>query len=67
MKLKTHKMTAKKIRVTRSKTHKKFMTKHNGQDHFNAREPGKTTRHKRRDMSISKPFLESVKRQLPYS
>ncbi|MFA6410275.1 MAG: 50S ribosomal protein L35 [Candidatus Buchananbacteria bacterium] len=69
MKLKTHQTTSKKVRVTKGKgrKNKKYMTKHTGQDHFNARETGKTTRHKRKDSEISKADLRNVKRLLPYS
>ncbi|MFA5022394.1 MAG: 50S ribosomal protein L35 [Patescibacteria group bacterium] len=66
MKLKTHQATAKKVKVTKGKK-KKFITRHAGQDHFNARESGKVTRHKRRDTEISKADLRNIKRLLPYS
>lgn len=66
MKLKTHKTTAKKIKITHGKK-KKFLTKHAGQDHFNARESGRITRHKRRGAEVSKSDLKNIKRLLPYS
>jgi len=66
MKLKTHKTTAKKVKVTKGKK-KKYLTKHAGQDHFNARESGKITRHKRRKTNVSKADLKNIKRLLPYS
>jgi ribosomal protein L35 len=66
MKLKTHKTTAKKIKVTKGKKKKKYLTKHAGQDHFNARESGKVTRNKRGRKAISKADQKNIKRQLPY-
>lgn len=51
MKVKTHKATAKRFRVTAKG---KFMKRTAGQDHFNSREPGKVTRAKRRDTEIAK-------------
>jgi len=67
MKLKTHKMTAKKVKVTKGKKKKKFLTKHAGQDHFNARETGKVGRRKRRKKPVAKANQKNIKRQLPYS
>jgi len=69
MKLKTHKTTAKKIKVTNSKKKKnnKFITKSSGQDHFNARETGKIGRNKRKDKTVAKTNIKNIKRQLPYS
>lgn len=67
MKLKTHQSTAKKIKITQGKKKKKFLTKHAGQDHFNARESGKITRHKRRNMPVAKANQKIIKRLLPYS
>jgi len=67
MKLKTHKTTAKKVKVTYGKKGLKFSTKHAGQNHFNARESGKTTRHKRRGRVIAKADQRNIRRLLPYS
>ena len=69
MKLKTHKTTAKKIRITRTKKKKnrKLMTKTAGQNHFNARESGNVTRNKRRGQVVAKADLRNISRQLPYS
>jgi len=67
MKLKTHKATAKKIKITGSKKNKKFMTKHAGQNHFNARESGNTTRHKRKNVSVAKMDAKNIRLLLPYS
>ena len=67
MKLKTHKTTAKKIKVTGSKKKKKFMTKHAGQDHFNARESGKVGRRKKRNKPAAKSDTRNIKLAIPYS
>jgi ribosomal protein L35 len=67
MKLKTHKATAKKVKVTKSKKKKKYMTRHAGHDHFNARETGKVGRRKRRDKAVSKVDRKNISRLLPYS
>ena len=67
MKLKTHKTTAKKVKVTNGKHVKKLMTKRAGQDHFNARETGNTTRNKRRMTLVSKEDRKTIKRLIPYS
>ena len=67
MKLKTHKTTAKKVKVTNGKRIKKFMTRHAGQDHFNARESGNATRHKRKDTNVAKADIRNIKKSLPYS
>ncbi len=66
MKLKTHKTTAKKIKMTHSKRNKKFLTKKSGQDHFNARESGEITRNKRRRVTTTKANIKNIKRSLPY-
>ncbi len=66
-KLKTHKTTAKKVKVSGGKKSQKLITKHAGQDHFNARESGRVTRHKRRNTEVSKSLEKNIKRQLPYS
>jgi ribosomal protein L35 len=67
MKLKNHKAASKKIRVTKSKRHKKLLTKKAGQDHFNARESGKVTRTKRRKVGVAKSDQRNIKRLLPYN
>ena len=68
MKLKTHKTTAKKIKVTNSKKrkNKKFLTIHAGRDHFNARESGNTTRNKRRPKGIADADYRNIDRLIPY-
>ena len=67
MKLKTHKATAKKIKVTKGKRKKKYMARHAGQDHFNARETGKVGRRKKRSEAVSQAHERTIKRLLPYS
>jgi len=68
MKLKTHKTTAKKVKVTKTKKKKnKLLTKHAGQNHFNARESGKVGRRKKRDKSVAKSDEKNIRRQIPYS
>lgn len=50
-KQKTNKRIAKTFWVTGSG---KLMRRKAGQDHFNARESGKTTKNKRRDLAVAK-------------
>ena len=57
-KLKTNKTVAKRFRVTKSG---KVMKRYCGQDHFNARNPGKITRKKKRDTQMSKAFSKTIK------
>jgi ribosomal protein L35 len=56
-KLKTHKASSKRYKKTKTG---KFMKKVAGQDHFNAREPGKVTRAKR----LQKQSTATVRRSL---
>jgi len=62
-KLKTHKTTSKRIRVTKNK---KLMQRTAGQDHFNSREPSKVTRNKRRDKKVAKVNEKNIRTLLPY-
>ncbi len=62
-KLKTHKTTNKRIRVSKSK---KLLQRTAGQDHFNSREPGKVTRNKRRDKKVAKVNEKNIRTLLPY-
>ncbi|MFZ6015344.1 MAG: bL35 family ribosomal protein [Patescibacteria group bacterium] len=57
-KIKTRKTVSKRIRVTKKG---KVLKRAGGQDHFNSRESGKTTRNKRRDKKVSKAFTKSMK------
>jgi large subunit ribosomal protein L35 len=58
MKIKTHKATVKRLKVTKSG---KVMKRYAGQDHFNSRDSGKITRKKRRDHALSESFTKTVK------
>jgi len=64
MKLKTHKATAKRVKISKSG---KMIKKTSGQDHFNSRETGKVTRNKRRRHQVSKSDLSNLRKQLPYN
>ncbi|MFA5420769.1 MAG: 50S ribosomal protein L35 [Patescibacteria group bacterium] len=62
-KIKTHKATSKRF----SKTGKgNVQHRKGGQDHFNSRESGNTTRQKRRDISLTKTLEKTVKNLTPY-
>ncbi len=63
-KLKTHKATAKRITITKTK---KIKQRKAGQGHFNARESGNTVRQKRRDINTSKTSVKTIKNLLPYN
>lgn len=63
-KLKTHKATAKRIKITKSG---KIIKRKAGQDHFNARESGKVTRNKRKKIELEKTHIHRIKEALPYS
>jgi large subunit ribosomal protein L35 len=63
-KIKTRKAIAKRFVVTKKK---KVIKRTGGQDHFNARESGKTKRNKRRDTQIGKADQKNIKRFLPYA
>lgn len=67
MKLKTHKATAKRIKLTKGKKKRKILSKKSGQDHFNARESGRVTRNKRRRKAIAKADARNIRRQIPYA
>lgn len=64
MSLKTHKATAKRVRITKRG---KILKKRSGQNHFNARESGNTTRNKRRLVSFGKTEEKTIKQLLPYN
>lgn len=63
MKQKTHKALSKRITITKTG---KLMKRYCGQDHFNTRDPGKITRKKRRDTSMSRAHVKAVKSLMPY-
>ena len=62
-KIKTHKATSKKFTRTAKD---KVMHRKGGQDHFNSRESGNTTRKKRRDLKLTKTLTKTVKTLTPY-
>lgn len=63
-KIKTHKATAKRFKITGQK---KLKRRKSGQDHFNARESGNITRRKRRDIKADKTDIKTIKKLIPYS
>lgn len=63
MKPKTKKAFSKRIKVTKNG---KLLKRQGGQDHFNAREGGATTRKKRRDDNMSESYRRSLKAVLPH-
>jgi ribosomal protein L35 len=63
-KAKTIKCVAKRIKITKNK---KLLKKTSGQDHFNSREPGKVTRQKRKDRTISNSYKSNIWKFLPNS
>jgi large subunit ribosomal protein L35 len=63
-KLKTHKATVKRFKVTGSQ---KLQQRKGGQDHFNSRERGKTTRQKRNDIAVTKTLTKTIKTLTPYA
>ncbi|MCK4553499.1 50S ribosomal protein L35 [Candidatus Parcubacteria bacterium] len=63
-KIKTHKATAKRFTITKTK---KIKRRKAGQGHFNARESGTITRRKRRDVNAHKSNVKTIKRLIPYN
>jgi large subunit ribosomal protein L35 len=63
-KIKTNKAVAKRFKPTKTG---KILKRKAGQDHFNSRERGKTTRGKRRDISLSETHVKNLKELIPYS
>jgi large subunit ribosomal protein L35 len=61
-KVKTHKGTAKRMKHTKKG---KLIARSAGQDHFNSRESGKTTKNKRRDLVLHKTN-HKLKSLIPY-
>ncbi len=62
--MKTHKATAKRMRITSTG---KVLKRKAGQDHFNSRESGNVTRNKRTDLQMTKTLQKTVKSLLPYN
>lgn len=65
--MKTHKATAKRFKVKRSKKGISIIKRTDGQDHFNARERGNTRRNKRSDRTIAHESHETILHALPYA
>lgn len=63
-KLKTHKTAIKRFKITKTG---KIKQRKAGQDHFNTRESGNTTRKKRRDISAHKTEIKNIKELIPYN
>ena len=63
-KIKTHKATAKRFKVTGTG---KIKQRKGCQNHFNSKETGKTTRQKRKDKDVYKGLVKTVKQLTPYS
>lgn len=63
-KIKTHKATVKRYTITKNK---KVKHRKAGQAHFNARDRGKDTRAKRRDVDASKTLTKTIKTLMPYN
>lgn len=67
-KLKTKKAVSKRFILKKSKKGViKIIKRAEGQDHFNARESGKTKRNKRSDVSISREMKKAITIALPYN
>lgn len=63
-KLKTHKAASKRFRVSKRG---KLLRRSTGQDHFNSRDPGSKTIHKRRDKEAAKRDERNVRTLMPYA
>ncbi len=61
-KQKSYKAAAKRLRITKKK---KVVHRTAGQDHFNAREGGNTTKGKRRHRVLSGSYRRSIKTMFP--
>ena len=70
-KLKTRKSISKRIKLRIKKVGGKTVVKAQirsaGQDHFNAKQSGKTKRNKRRDNIMSKGHNKTIKKALPHA
>ncbi len=63
-KIKTHQATVKRFKRTGKN---KLTQRKAGQDHFNSRETGNTTRKKRLDISTTKTLEKTIKFLTPYN
>lgn len=66
-KIKTKQSVAKRFKIKKSKKGTTILKRTDGQDHFNAREKGKTKRNKRRDRSMTDTMKKTITRAMPYS
>lgn len=64
MKPKTHKALSKRVKITKNG---KILKRYVGQDHYNGRDRGNTSRNKRRDVTLSTCFEKAVKQLLPHA
>jgi large subunit ribosomal protein L35 len=62
--MKTYKALAKRVKITASG---KIIKRKAGQDHFNSRESGNTTRLKRTDMQVAKTLQKTIRTLLPFA
>ena len=69
--MKTHKAVAKRFKLIRKKKvgvkTTQIIKRAEGQDHFNARQTGKTRRNKRSDNTQSNTMRKTIIRSLPYA
>lgn len=61
-KMKTHKALSSRVKITGSG---KVLKRTAGQDHFNGRENGKTTRNKRRGKTVSATHRKAIQTLIP--
>lgn len=59
--MKTNKAIAKRFKVTKTG---KVLKRCAGQDHFNTRESGNTTRNKRRDVKVTHKVTKTIKKNI---
>ncbi|PIZ95629.1 MAG: 50S ribosomal protein L35 [Candidatus Magasanikbacteria bacterium CG_4_10_14_0_2_um_filter_37_12] len=64
-KLKTRKIVAKRFTIKKSKKGYTILKRTDGQDHFNARQDGKTKRNKRSDNTVI-THKDTILRAVPY-
>jgi len=66
-KIKTRKAVSERFRIKKSKKGVKILKRTDGQDHFNARENGKTKRNKRSDKVQSNSMRKTIQRAMPHN
>jgi ribosomal protein L35 len=62
--MKIYKALVKRVKITASG---KIIKRKAGQDHFNSRESGNTTRLKRTDMQVAKTLQKTIRTLLPFA